>query len=142
MAEEEKKESKLDVLKDAITNFVNCDVNELRDSTKKSDFLDNFKTILKADDSGVYSWLEKILPFMKQEADVLGITVNPKEEFETESEPEAPVEEAPEAEATPEEAPEEETATEEAPVEEVKKESQEMTSGEFLVEIANNFIDD
>lgn len=148
--EDVKKESKLDVLKTAITNFVNSDVNDLRDSTKKSEFIDSFKTILKADDSGVYSWLEKVLPFMKEEADKLGITVNPKEEFETEPEAEepAPAEEteepteAAEEETPAEEASEEEPTSEEGeeatPAEEVKKESV-TTRGDFLVEVANNF---
>jgi hypothetical protein len=138
---EEVKESKLDVLKQAITDFVNADVNDLRDTTKKSEFLDAFKTILKSEDSGVYSWLEKVLPAMKTEADKLGITVDAKEEFEPESEEAT---ETPTAEETPEETPEE--TTEEVPAEEntepeVKTESVQMTRGEFLVEVANNFID-
>lgn len=136
---DEVKLSKLDQLKTAITDFVSTDINELRDSTKKSEFVDNFKTIIKADDSGVYSWLEAVLPFMKAEANKLGITMNGKEEFTPESELEDP---------TPEEAPVEdvpedttEPTPEEVPVDDVKTEGVRMTRGEFLIEVANNFID-
>ena len=139
------KQTRDEVLKDAITAFVSFKVADVHNAEEKSKFLDNFKLILKSEDTGVTSWLEKILPVMKQEADALGITTNPKEEFSTE-EPEA---EEP-AEATEEETPEEEAteeeptpeATEEAtPAEEVKTEGQKMTRGEFLVEVANNYID-
>jgi len=137
---EEVKVSKLDQLKTAITDLVNCDVNQLRDATKKSEFVDNFKTIIKADDSGVYSWLEKVLPFMKDEANKLGITMDAKAEFTPESEVEEPTE--PTEEETPaEEATEEEPTTEpteEIPTE-VKAESV-MTRGQFMIECANNYI--
>jgi hypothetical protein len=135
---EEVKVSKLDQLKTAITDLVNCDVNQLRDSTKKLEFVDNFKTIIKADDSGVYSWLEKVLPFMKDEANKLGITMDAKAEFTPESEVEEPTD-VTEEEPTPE-------ATEEAPAEEATPaetatESTHLTRGNFLVEAANNYID-
>jgi hypothetical protein len=135
MEKDEVKLSKLDQLKTAITDFVNTDINELRDASRKTEFVDNFKTIMKADDSGVYSWLEKVLPFMKTEANALGIVMDAKAEFTPENEtPEPPVTEEPVADETPtDEVPPE---TPEVPVKESR-----MTRGEYLIESANQFID-
>jgi hypothetical protein len=135
MEKDEVKLSKLDQLKTAITDFVNTDINELRDASRKTEFVDNFKTIMKADGSGVYSWLEKVLPFMKTEANALGIVMDAKAEFTPENEtPEPPVTEEPVADETPtDEVPPE---TPEVPVKESR-----MTRGEYLIESANQFID-
>lgn len=151
--EDTKKESKLDVLRQAITDFVNVSVNDLRDSENKGKFVDAFKTILKSEDSGVYAWLEEILPFMKEKADAKGITMNPKEEYETEPEEEAlaepeedttPTEEEapaePEQDTTEEEAPAEGATDETTPAEDVKAESYKSRNS-LLVEMANLFVD-
>lgn len=128
--DETKKESKLDVLKQAITDFVNVEVNDLRDSENKAKFIDAFKTVLKSEDSGVYAWLEEVLPFMKEKADEKGITLNSKDEYEAEPEDETPAEEAQT----------EETPTDETPAEEVKAESY-KSKNSLLVEMANLYVD-
>lgn len=135
--EETKKESKLDVLKQAITDFINVEVNDLRDSENKAKFIDAFKTILRSEDSGVYAWLEEILPFMKEKADAKGISLNPKDEYQAEPEEETPVEEET---PTEDETPVEETPAEETPAEDVKAESY-RRGNSLLIEMANMFVD-
>lgn len=70
----------IDVLKKAVATVVNFDVKQFQNKEATKALADAFRTMVTSQDLGIGSFLEKILPQIKAEADAAKITM---EETET-----------------------------------------------------------